>query len=304
MPEYFSFEKVLKELQLGEEELKRMVSEGQIRAFRDEDKMKFRKDDIDAMRKGRQTDPTIILPGSGVEPAEKEEIALVEDDTSETLLDLDEISAEEDKPEPAPVAAKTPSGRGAAAKTASGKSRAPVESAADTLDQELVLDEEPELKLEDEEDKVGTQPIEAAAQETFVDEEEVGMSTEPLEIVEEAPSEDAGEDKPKTVVASKRETQRAPARSGRVSQRPSEIGYVGYTVTTVAATFILFLAVFVTVDLLKHAGGAGGVSGALAKVFGKLVGESEWEAEKIGTAAPKPKADEGEAPAGDAGEGG
>ncbi len=303
MPEYFSFEKVLKELQLGEEELKRMVSEGQIRAFRDEDKMKFRKDDIDAMRKGRQTDPTIILPGTGVESAEREEIALVEDDTSETLLDLDEISAEEDKPAPA----KTPSGKApaAAAKTPSGKSRAPVESPADTLDQELVLDEEPELKLEDEEDKVGTQPIEAAAQETFVDEEEVGMSTEPLEIVEEAPPEEADEEKPKTVVASKRETQRAPARSGRVSQRPAEIGYVGYTVTTVAATFILFLAVFVTVDLLKHAGGAGGVSGALAKVFGKLVGESEWEADKAPATRAAPKAEgEGDAAAGDAGEGG
>jgi hypothetical protein len=31
--DYFSFEDVMKELELGEEELKRMVSEGELRAF-------------------------------------------------------------------------------------------------------------------------------------------------------------------------------------------------------------------------------------------------------------------------------
>jgi hypothetical protein len=76
--DYFSFEDVMKELELGEEDLKRMVSEGELRAFRDENKMKFKKEDVDSLKKGRITEPTIILPStpsSGV--------------SDETVLDLD-----------------------------------------------------------------------------------------------------------------------------------------------------------------------------------------------------------------------
>jgi hypothetical protein len=76
--DYFSFEDVMKELELGEEELKRMVSEGELRAFRDENKMKFKKEDVDSLRKGRITEPTIILPST---PSSEQ--------TDETVLDLD-----------------------------------------------------------------------------------------------------------------------------------------------------------------------------------------------------------------------
>ena len=62
--DYFSCEDVMKELELGEEELKRMVSEGELRAFRDENKMKFKKEDVESLRKGRITEPTIILPST------------------------------------------------------------------------------------------------------------------------------------------------------------------------------------------------------------------------------------------------
>jgi len=92
--EYYSFEKVLKELQMEEDELKRLVSEGEIRAFRDEDKMKFKKSDIDGLKKGRMTEPTIILPsGDADESAEDSEVLLVEEDTSETLLDIDDLDS-------------------------------------------------------------------------------------------------------------------------------------------------------------------------------------------------------------------
>ncbi|MBI4566020.1 MAG: hypothetical protein HY716_15140 [Planctomycetes bacterium] len=64
MPDYFSFEEVMRELELSEEELKRMVSEGELRAFRDENKMKFKKDDVTNLKKGRITEPTIILPST------------------------------------------------------------------------------------------------------------------------------------------------------------------------------------------------------------------------------------------------
>ena len=48
--EFISLEKALKELRLKEEELKRLVSEGEIRAFRDADKMKFKRDDIEKLK--------------------------------------------------------------------------------------------------------------------------------------------------------------------------------------------------------------------------------------------------------------
>jgi len=53
--EYYSFEKALQELNLKAEDLKRLVSEGEIRAFRDEDKMKFKKEDVDKLRVMRST---------------------------------------------------------------------------------------------------------------------------------------------------------------------------------------------------------------------------------------------------------
>lgn len=77
MADYFSFEDVLKELELSEDDLKRMVSEGELRAFRDENKMKFKKEDVDNLKKGRITEPTIILPST---PGGNQD---------ETVLDLD-----------------------------------------------------------------------------------------------------------------------------------------------------------------------------------------------------------------------
>ncbi|MBI4613026.1 MAG: helix-turn-helix domain-containing protein [Planctomycetes bacterium] len=94
--EYYSFEKVLDVLQLEEDELKRLVSEGEIRAFRDEDRMKFKRSDIESMRTRRTTEPTILLPRSpGAAPpaSESSEVILVEDDTSETLIDISELDA-------------------------------------------------------------------------------------------------------------------------------------------------------------------------------------------------------------------
>jgi hypothetical protein len=96
MVDYFSFEDVMKELELSEEDLKRMVSEGELRAFRDENKMKFKKEDVENLKKGRITEPTIILPstpGGG---------------TDETVLDLDigqETSALSEPPARGPVRA-------------------------------------------------------------------------------------------------------------------------------------------------------------------------------------------------------
>ncbi len=48
--DYFSFDEVLKNLAMEEDELKRLVSAGEIRAFRDQDRMKFKAEDVDRLR--------------------------------------------------------------------------------------------------------------------------------------------------------------------------------------------------------------------------------------------------------------
>jgi len=48
--EFYSFEEALSELRLKEEELKRLVSEGEIRAFREGDTMRLRQSDVAALR--------------------------------------------------------------------------------------------------------------------------------------------------------------------------------------------------------------------------------------------------------------
>jgi excisionase family DNA binding protein len=56
--DFISFEKALRDLNLRSEELRKLVSEGEIRAFRDgPDSMKFRREDVEALttkRKGEE----------------------------------------------------------------------------------------------------------------------------------------------------------------------------------------------------------------------------------------------------------
>jgi excisionase family DNA binding protein len=50
--EFYSFDEVLNRLKIDEQKLKRLVSEGEIRAFRQGDEMKFKKSDIDNLNLG------------------------------------------------------------------------------------------------------------------------------------------------------------------------------------------------------------------------------------------------------------
>jgi hypothetical protein len=45
--EYLSFERVMRELKIQEDELKKLVSAGELRAFRDADQMKFKQEDVE-----------------------------------------------------------------------------------------------------------------------------------------------------------------------------------------------------------------------------------------------------------------
>ena len=61
MPEYFDFEEAISQLEIGEEELKRMVSEGELRAFRNENKLKFKKEDIEGVKMARALKPERVF---------------------------------------------------------------------------------------------------------------------------------------------------------------------------------------------------------------------------------------------------
>lgn len=178
--EYYSFERVLKELQIEEDELKRLVSEGEIRAFRDEDKMKFKKSDIEGLKKGRMTEPTIILPsGEPDDSSEDSEVLLVEEDTSETLLDIDDLEGAESSSMSVPTV------------DFSSSEFEDSSSGSGTITEELTFEEDSGSYVLESSDDVlidssqELQPIDDASdpQETFVD-SDTGLQTEPLDLDE------------------------------------------------------------------------------------------------------------------------
>lgn len=89
--DYISFEKALAELNLREEDLRRMVSEGDIRAFREGASMKFRREDVDALAQQRKGEEDLMFAdsleddtGMVTEEISEEDTLLAEDDVEET----------------------------------------------------------------------------------------------------------------------------------------------------------------------------------------------------------------------------
>ena len=97
--EFLTFDEVLRELQIDEEELKKLVSGGDLRGFRDGDSMKFKHSDVLKVKKGRETEPTIILTDSdqalGAED-EVDELILDDDAIDEAVLNIDDLVDEVD----------------------------------------------------------------------------------------------------------------------------------------------------------------------------------------------------------------
>lgn len=93
MAEYMSFEEVLQELMVDEEELKKLVSQGELRGFRDGMSMKFKKEDVLNLKKGRDTEPTIILTDSDQEMGinESSDELILDESTSDTVLNIGDI---------------------------------------------------------------------------------------------------------------------------------------------------------------------------------------------------------------------
>lgn len=91
--EYMTFQEVLEELQIDEEELKRLVSNAELRGFRAGSSMKFKRDDVMNLKQGRETEPTIILTDSDQEMgiAESSDELILEDSTSDTVIHIGDI---------------------------------------------------------------------------------------------------------------------------------------------------------------------------------------------------------------------
>lgn len=119
MPEeFYSFERALRELQVREEELKRLVSAGEIRAFRDGDTMKLRREDVEKMRKRAARQGEVVDLGEEVPVASEEEPGMATAQISEedTLLAEGEAILAE--------AIDLPGGEGAAVPAAPIRARA------------------------------------------------------------------------------------------------------------------------------------------------------------------------------------
>ncbi len=106
--DFYSFDKALDKLSLDEDDLKRLISAGEIRAFRDGSKMRLRAEDVSRVA----SDLGVVDEGDAGQVLEVEEVSFDADDgmvttqlsEEDTLLDedfgLEEVEMEEEAPAP------------------------------------------------------------------------------------------------------------------------------------------------------------------------------------------------------------
>jgi hypothetical protein len=208
--EFYNFDEVLRQLNIDENRLKRLVSEGEIRAFREGGAMKFKRNEIDGLA-GRS--------GRGSQ-------------TSETSLT--EISLEDDSQPTVNVGA----------------------GAGETLSDDLL--EEPDLTASG-----GLQTAEISSQDTFIDQGDVGMSTEPIDFTED---DDLGEDEEIEDMGVDRSRGRSRSQPRqRVVIEEARTGAVTYIVLFLAGLVSIY-AVLVTASISK--GQSNGATKPVAEMFG------------------------------------
>lgn len=98
MPEqdFFSFDEALNQLNLKEEELKRLVSEGEIRAFREGDTMKLRRADVENLKKELMGGEVVDLGGAGEDLVFEDDLQLEETGmATEEISDMDTLLEED-----------------------------------------------------------------------------------------------------------------------------------------------------------------------------------------------------------------
>jgi excisionase family DNA binding protein len=94
--DFFSFDEALNQLNLKEEELKRLVSEGEIRAFREGDTMKLRRADVENLKKELMGGEVVDLGGAGEDLVFEDELQLEETGmATEEISDMDTLLEED-----------------------------------------------------------------------------------------------------------------------------------------------------------------------------------------------------------------
>lgn len=95
--DYYSFDEVLNDLKLEEDELKRLVSAGEIRAFRDKNTMRFKAEDVARLRGQRVASQDVELDDLELElEDEAEAIAPATAGASAESIDLGDVSGSEE----------------------------------------------------------------------------------------------------------------------------------------------------------------------------------------------------------------
>lgn len=89
IPEFYSFDEVLKELQVEREELQKLVEDGEIKAYREGDKIKFLQEEINDFKSSRMDLPTIAVA------PDKEDIKVLDIEEIEDIEDVEEAEFEE-----------------------------------------------------------------------------------------------------------------------------------------------------------------------------------------------------------------
>lgn len=94
--EFFSFEEALNQLNLKEEELKRLVSEGEIRAFREGDTMKLRRADVENLKKELMPGEVVDMGGAGEDLVFEDDLEVEETGmATEQIAEMDTLLEED-----------------------------------------------------------------------------------------------------------------------------------------------------------------------------------------------------------------
>ena len=94
--DFFSFDEALGELNLKEEELKRLVSEGEIRAFREGDTMKLRRGDVESLKSELMGGEVVDVGDVGDELVFEDDLELEETGmATEEISDMDTLLEED-----------------------------------------------------------------------------------------------------------------------------------------------------------------------------------------------------------------
>lgn len=202
--EFYTFDEVVRQLKIDQNKLKRLVSEGEISAFREGDVMKFKKSEIDKL----------VSKGTGSE-------------TSETVLS--EITLEDEAPA--------------------------FEESGETLTDDLVF--------ESGEDKVqigeGARGREISSQDTFIEPkgkaEDVGMSTEPIDLSADLTQEVEEEEVEEVAGAKKAAAGGGRRRVAAAAEAPA--GSPGITFALVLTSIIMLLAVALSFRTSGNEAGSG-----------------------------------------------